>query len=546
MINMTFKNELWTATSGDLRQKRTVLPTPEISQEPGLGAQIVIDPADRKQAWLGVGAAITDATASLIWKQTPEQRHALLSELFSPEEGGFSLIRIPLGSCDFGSGEQRRDDEYGRTNYEQRMDESKASSSESLIPEEYENQFYSYDDVPYGQHDSALEKFSIGEGTPGAANATKDLRYIVPVVQEILKINPAVKVLASPWSAPAWMKTTGKMAMGGRMRFGEFTGNGFSDLDRFEGVYAQYFVRYLSAYRKYGIPIYGLTIQNEPSNAAAWPAMIWDFKELAHFGYRYLRPALDKAFPETKLYFWDGSLNLDAEKMLDTLSLKEARAFDGFAFHVYEGPYENLLKFKRFNPDWELSMTERRCMMEDTVEDASHIMMGLIGNWLVRQGVSSIFLWNLALDERGLPNIAGSTGRRGVVTIDHSSGKVQRNLEYYMLRNFGQDVVPGSIVVGSTTYTQNGYSGGLGSVAFMAPDGSIAAQLYNPTDEELRATVKINGVTGWQSVTVPAYGTVSLHKTNGKLNQSHPRKDEQFKLNPYPINHKDDMAPGKE
>ena len=99
---MTFKNELWTATSGDLRQKRTVLPTPEISQEPGLGAQIVIDPADRKQAWLGVGAAITDATASLIWKQTPEQRHALLSELFSPEEGGFSLIRIPLGSCDFG------------------------------------------------------------------------------------------------------------------------------------------------------------------------------------------------------------------------------------------------------------------------------------------------------------------------------------------------------------------------------------------------------------------------------------------------------------
>ena len=181
-----------------------------------------------------------------------------------------------------------------------------------------------------------------------------------------------------------------------------------------------------------------------------------------------------------------------------------------------------------------------------TVEDASHIMMGLIGNWLVRQGVSSIFLWNLALDERGLPNIAGSTGRRGVVTIDHSSGKVQRNLEYYMLRNFGQDVVPGSIVVGSTTYTQNGYSGGLGSVAFMAPDGSIAAQLYNPTDEELRATVKINGVTGWQSVIVPAYGTVSLHKTNGKLNQSHPRKDEQFKLNPYPMNHKDDMAPGKE
>ncbi|MBM6412060.1 glycosyl hydrolase family 30, partial [Lacticaseibacillus paracasei] len=93
----------------------------------------------------------------------------------------------------------------------------------------------------------------------------------------------------------------------------------------------------------------------------------------------------------------------------------------------------------RLNPNWKLAMTERRCMIEETPEDASHIMFGLIGNWLVRQGLNMIDLWNIALDERGLPNQVGSTGRRGVVTIDHTTGKVQRNLEYYMLRNFNQD-----------------------------------------------------------------------------------------------------------
>lgn len=96
-------------------------------------------------------------------------------------------------------------------------------------------------------------------------------------------------------------------------------------------------------------------------------------------------------------------------------------------------------------------MTERRCMIEETPEDAAHIMSGIIGNWLVRNGESFIALWNLALDERGLPNQVGATGRRGVVTIQHETGEVIRNLEYFMLRAFGQDVEPGSVVVRSST-----------------------------------------------------------------------------------------------
>ncbi|WP_407929184.1 glycoside hydrolase family 30 protein [Agrilactobacillus fermenti] len=499
-------------TAGDLSEKRTHLQTPTPQTEPGEAAKIVIDPSDKRQEWLGAGAAITDAAASLIWKQSKAQRSALLHELFDPKEGNFSTIRIPLGSCEPAS-----------------------------------QPYYTYDDVPFGEHDASLSKFSIGEGEPDAPDATKDLKYLVPVVQEILQINPAVKIMASPWSAPAWMKNTGELKMGGHLRFGEYIGNGYDkEKDTFESVYARYFVKYLEAYRQYGIPIYAITIQNEPSNAAAWPAMIWKIPELAKFGYEYLRPALDKTFPDTKIYFWDGSLNILNKHISDEITPEQASAFDGFAFHTYDGPYTNLFNGSRSYPHWKLAMTERRCFIEETPEDASHIMFGLIGNWLVRQGLNMIDLWNMALDERGLPNMVGSTGRRGVVTIDHTTGKVQRNLEYYMLRNFGQDVVPGSTVIGSSSYTQDGYTGGVGSVAFLAPDGSIAAHLYNPTGKPVEAAVLVYGRGSiWQHVTVPAWGTVTLHKAFGSVNESTPREDEAFKLNPYPANLADDEAPGK-
>lgn len=507
-----FKNEFWTVTTGDLSKKREPLMVPTTTTAPiDSAAKIVVDPSQKFQKWLGVGAAITDSTAKLIWSQNKEQRNQLLHELFDPEQGAYSVVRVPVGSCDFQS-----------------------------------QDYYSYDDVPYGEHDHDLEHFSVGTGTPGASDATKDLKYIIPVLQEIIKINPAVKIIASPWSSPAWMKNTGHLTQGGHLRFGEYTGNGFAHKDRFEAVYANYFVKYIEAYASYGIPIYGLTIQNEPSNAAKWPAMIWSFSELAEFGYKYLRPLLDETYPDTKLYYWDGSLNVLDKPLSEYITPQQASAFDGFAFHTYDGPYTSIFKVSREYPNWELAMTERRCLFSDTVEDASHIMFGLIGNWLVRQGLNFITLWNLALDERGLPNAAGSTGRRGVITIDHTTGKVQRNLEYYMLRNLAQDVTAGSIRIGSSSYSPDGYTGGITSTAFLADDGSIAIQLYNPTGHSLCASVNIYGYSKkWQTVTVPAWGTVTAHKSNFSINESSPRPDEKFKLKPTKLGLSDDKAPGK-
>lgn len=505
-------NEYWTATSGDLSARRTPIAAPPVQATAGTRTRIVIDPADRRQPWVGAGAAITDAAASLIWRsQNPSQRRALLEELFSPEQGGLSTIRIPLGSCEPAS-----------------------------------QPYYTYDDMPAGQHDAWMSHFSLGEGEPGAPDATRDLRNIIPVVREILDINPAVKIIASPWTAPAWMKTSGSLTAGGRLRFGEWTGNGYDPRrDSFEAAYARYFVRYIDEMERYGIPIWALSIQNEPSNAAPWPAMLWTLEQQADFGHRFLRPALDEAHPDVKLFIHDDSMHALDRPVTESVTPEQAASFDGLAVHTYEGPYGNLYNACRAYPHWMLGMTERRCMMDETPADASHIMFGLIGNWLVHNGESFITLWNLALDERGLPNMIGATGRRGVVTVQHETGQVRRNLEYYMLRNFGQDVPPGSTVIGSTNHTVNGWKGGAGSVAFLTPDGGIAAHLYNPTGEPTDVAVAIGGIPGWRPVTIPAYGTVTLHRSPGALNESRPREDEAFELHPTGVGLAGDTAPGQ-
>lgn len=183
-----YKDEYWTVTAGNLSQARTRLAQPDVTDQPKYDDQVVVDPSQKYQKWQGAGAAITDATASLIWKLPLERRKSLLHELFSPSEGNFSLIRVPMASCDFGSGEVSK------------------------------TQFYSYDDVVCDHPDLQLKHFSIGEGLTGAENATKDMRYMVPVLQAIIKINPNVKILATPWSAPAWMKDSGKIENGGYFR----------------------------------------------------------------------------------------------------------------------------------------------------------------------------------------------------------------------------------------------------------------------------------------------------------------------------------------
>lgn len=499
-----FTYESWTRTSGDLTERRKPLPSPELQELPGGEAKVMIDPTQRFQMWEGVGAAITDSSASLFMNSMDDsQRHRILAEMFSPEQGGFSSVRISIGACDFSSQE-----------------------------------YYTYDDLPDDvAADAGLDFFSIGEGEPGAAGATKDLKNVIPVLQEILAINPAVKIMASPWSAPAWMKTSGRISGSGRLRLGEYVGNGYRYQDTIDYVYAQYFVKFIEAYASYGIPISSVTMQNEPSNGCPWPITVWTPEELVAWGSQYLRPALDRSFPDVQIYFGDDSLRFFQRPIGEYMTQQEANAFAGVAFHTYSGLPEWVHNGARQFPQWKVAMTERRCMLDESIDEASHVMFGEIGTWLVRNGMSLINLWNIALDEQGFPSYAGTSGRRGVITVDSSTGKVKRNLEYFMLRNFGQDVSVGSHRVASTNSTPDGRHGGLGSVAFVADNGDLAAILYNPTDDDILASVTINGEGArWQQVVVPAYGTVSFHKSNHSVNRSLTPVDDDFKITytPHP------------
>ena len=506
-----FAHERWTRTTGDLADRRAEISTPVIESDHGDAVPVVIDPTRRYQMWEGVGAAITDSSASLFMNSmSPEQRHAILEEMFSPEQGGFSSVRISIGSCDFSS-----------------------------------QKYYSYDDLPEGvAADASLQYFSIGEGEPGAPDATRDLKNVIPVLQEIVRINPAVKIMASPWSAPAWMKTSGVLSGAGRLRLGEYVGNGYRYQDTIDYVYAQYFVKFIAAYAKYGIHITSVTMQNEPSNGCPWPITVWTPEELAKWGSEYLRPAIDRTFPDVEIYFGDDSLRFYQRPVSEYMTPAQASAFAGVAFHTYSGLPEWVHNGARQFPNWKVAMTERRCMLDDTVDEASHVMFGEIGTWLVRNGMGLINLWNMALDEQGFPSYAGTSGRRGVITIDSSTGKVKRNLEYFMLRNFGQDVKVGSHRVASSNYTRDGRHGGLGSVAFVADNGDLAAILYNPTAKDIEAAVEINGEGArWQKVTVPAYGTVSLHKSNaGAFNATDAPADDEFEITytPHPADDHDE------
>ena len=509
MTNATFEYgaEYWTATSGDLIQRRERINTPQVVDSAAGATEVVIDPTEEYQLWEGAGAAITDSSASLFMNaMTAEQRHAILEEMFDPRQGGFSSVRISIGACDFSS-----------------------------------QKYYTYDDLPEGvAADAGLEYFSIGEGEPGAPDATKDMKNVVPVLQEIISINPAVKIMASPWSAPAWMKTSNRISGAGRLRLGEYVGNGYRYQDTIDYVYAQYFVKFIAAYAKLGIRISSVTMQNEPSNGCPWPITVWTPEELTKWGSEYLRPAFDRSFPDVEIYFGDDSLRFWQRPASEYMTPVQAACFAGAAFHTYSGLPVWVHNGTRQFPGWKAVMTERRCMLDESVDEASHVMFGEIGNWLVRNGVGLINLWNMALDEQGFPSYAGTSGRRGVITIDSKTGKVKRNLEYFMLRNYGP---VGSRRIGSTNYTPDGRKGGLGSVAFVTKRGDLSAILYNPTDKPILAAVTVNGEgSRWQRVEVPAYGTVTVHKSDRAINRSEVPADDDFEITytPHPADDHDE------
>jgi len=411
--------ELWLSTA-DRRLRLARQPDIAIDAEAASRDAVIVDVDQPYQSIVGFGAALTDASAWLLQhKMTVPQRGALLRELFGPPPNlDLNMLRLTIGASDF-----------------------------SLNP-------YSLDDLPAGEVDPSLAHFNV------AAN----LLDVIPTVREILFIDPQLRIIASPWSAPAWMKTSANL-IGGTL------------LEEYESTYADYLVKYVDTMRGYGIPLFALTVQNEPGfEPLTYPGMVMPAAVRARLIGQYLGPALAKRKSSPGILGWDHNWD-DSKQPLGVLAdANAARYVDGVAWHCYRGSASAQHDVHRAYPRKSAYITE--CSGGDWESSKNGELMWFARDLLLaglRQWARGVVYWNLALDEQHGPHFGGCDACKGLVTIDSRTGAVSRNDEYYAFAHFSRFVLPGAVRVGS------GESDPLvNNVAFRnASDGSVVLVMVN-------------------------------------------------------------------
>lgn len=443
--------QVW-ASSADQSQKLARLTDLRFSSAQAASATVIeVDTAQRFQEMVGFGAALTDASAYLIQqKLTPEQRTALLEDLFGRSSGiGLNFVRLPVGASDF-----------SRTHY-------------------------TLDDVPAGQTDFTLQQFSTA---PWRTD-------VLPTLKGVQAVQPQLRLMATPWSAPAWMKTNGSLvaSQGSGVR-GSLRSDSYA-------AYAQYLLRVADALEAEGLPLFALSVQNEPDyEPADYPGMRLDAAERIVLLGQHVGPLFAARAQKVKLLDWDHNWD-NAQSPLSVLADAQARAaVSGVAWHCYGGEVSAQSTVHDAYPDKETYFTE--CSGGDWSTDWGTNLL-----WNVRQLVigatrhwaKGVMLWNLALDENHGPHLGGCSNCRGVVTVHSSTGAVTRNPEYYALAHASRFVRPGAHRVASTSG-----SGGVDSVAFRnADDGSVVVILANSNASARQISVR----QGTQTVEVSLPGS---------------------------------------
>lgn len=413
-------------------------------------ATIAIDPATRYQQMAGFGAAITDASAWLIQQRmTPAQRGALMQELFgrAPGQGiGLSFTRLTIGASDF-----------SRTHY-------------------------SFDDMPPGQTDPQLAHFSLAP--------QKDT--VLPTVKAALAINPQLKVMASPWSAPGWMKSSDSLV------------KGTLKPEAFD-AFARYLNRYVDAMKAEGVPVSALTLQNEPHfEPDNYPGMRVEPQARAAFIRTSLGPLLARANPGTAIFDWDHNWDEPESPAIVLADPQAAQYVSGIAWHCYAGDSRAQGRLHERFPAKDTWFTE--CSggrwAPDWAKNLQYFTKTLIID-TTRGWARGVLFWNLALDETDGPHLGGCANCRGVVTVDAKSGAVTRNVEYYALAHASRFVLPGAVRIASTEPKSEGKgSEPLSNVAFRNPDGSIALLVANGAAAPRTFAVRV-GAQAFQA-TLPA------------------------------------------
>lgn len=439
------KNEVdvW-ITKGDESVKLQKQTTPvAFTVSTNVYQNIDIDVSQTYQTVDGFGYTLTGGSAEVINTLSASKKQELLQDLFGSGENSIavSYLRISIGASDLNSS------------------------------------VFSYNDLEPGQTDINLTKFSL----------EKD-RGVINLLKEILAINPKIKILGSPWSAPVWMKTNGS-TIGGSLK------------PEYYGVYAQYFVKYIQAMKNEGITVDAITIQNEPLHGGNNPSMVMTAEEQATFVKQSLGPAFKNAGINTKIIVYDHNCDRP-DYPIAVLSDKDASPYiDGAAFHLYGGDISALSSVRNTFPTKNVYFTEQWTASNgnfggDLKWHTKNVVIGSMRNWS-----KNALEWNLANDPQFKPYTSGGcTMCKGAITVN-STENYAKNVSYYIIAHASKFVPQNSVRIASTQ------PGNLATVAFKREDGKVVLIVENDGNNAESFNIRINGKIATLSLDAGAVGT---------------------------------------
>jgi glucosylceramidase len=421
-LTNTDKSALFDLQNPPLRFSKTANP----------GLTIDVDDKQTFQPIDGFGFALTGGSAQHMVRMDPAKRASLIQELFgvAGKEIGISYLRVSIGSSDLN------------------------------------DHVFTYDDLPPGQTDPDMAKFSLAE----------DRADVIPVLKEIFKVNPKIKILGSPWTAPSWMKTNNN-PKGGKLK------------PECYPAYARYFVKYIQGMRAEGIRIDAITVQNEPLNEKNTPSLSMSATEEADFIKNHLGPAFQAARIDTKIVLYDHNCDVPQYAISILADPQSARYVDGSGFHLYGGQIEAMSQVHDAYPRKNLYFTEQMVTgsveSRPTVNVASPVRRLIVG--ATRNWSRNVLLWNLAADPQNRPHTdnGGCGTCQGAITIDGSN--VTRNVAYYAVAHASKFVRPGSVRIGSNNQDA------LPNVAFKTPGGKKVLIVVNGAQSPQTFNIRYRG-----------------------------------------------------
>ncbi|WP_294818619.1 glycoside hydrolase family 30 protein [uncultured Flavobacterium sp.] len=397
---------------------------------------IFVEPNKTFQSVLGIGGAITDASAEVFATLTPEKQKELLNAYFSNDGIGYSVIRTTIHSSDFSSG--------------------------------------SYTYIKEG--DKSLKSFSIDH----------DKKFRIPFIKQAMKTaGNNVTFYVSPWSPPAFMKDNKSMLKGGKL------------LPEYYQAWADYYVKFIKAYEKEGMPVWGLSLQNEPMATQTWESCIYTAEEERDFLKNYLGPTIRKGLGDKKIIVWDHNRDLMVQRANVIFGDPEASKYAwGMGFHWYETwtggkpMFQNLQKVAEAYPDKHLMFTEGCVEKFDAARYQYWPNGERYGEQMINDfnnGMTGWTDWNILLDEKGGPNHVGNFCF-APVHVDTKTGEIIYTPSYYYIGHFSKFVRPDAKRVSTAASRSQ-----LQSTSFVNPDGRMVTVVMNSSEEKITYNLIVGG-----------------------------------------------------